>query len=391
MPQFQTLPPLSLYIHLPWCVRKCPYCDFNSHPLRQELPEQAYVAALLQDLERDLPSVWGRTVQNIFIGGGTPSLFSSDAIDRLLSGIRARLPLRPGAEITLEANPGTAEQARFSGYREAGVNRLSIGVQSLSDTHLHRLGRIHTAHEACLAIEAARKAGFDNCNLDLMFALPQQNLQQAMDDLRALIALQPEHLSWYQLTLEPNTLFHASPPQLPDDDQRTEMLLAGEDLLHRHGYARYEVSAWSQPDSQCRHNLNYWQFGDYLGIGAGAHAKISDADQQRIRRTSKQRHPTEYLQQAGTAHSILEQHDLSDADIVFEFALNRLRLKQPFTTTEFERVSGLSRKHLDIPLAAAVQQELLIRDNEQIRHTDRGWMFLNDLIERFLPQQHHAG
>ncbi len=386
MPDFQTLPPLALYVHIPWCVRKCPYCDFNSHPLREPLPEYEYVAALLRDLEQDLPSVWGRTVQSIFIGGGTPSLFSSDSIELLLSGIRARLPLKPGAEITLEANPGTAEQERFSGYREAGINRLSIGVQSLSDFHLRELGRIHNAQEAIRAVETARAAGFDNFNLDLMFGLPQQDRQQALDDLRAVIELQPTHLSWYQLTLEPNTLFHARPPPLPDDDQRAEMQAAGESLFEQHGYTQYEVSAWSQPGKQCRHNLNYWQFGDYLGIGAGAHAKISNAASGRICRSSRKRHPLEYLQHAATGSAVSERRELADADIVFEFALNRLRLKQAFTLTDFESACGLPRGSLEKPIAAAVVQGLLVRDGEQIRHTAQGWSFLNDLVEQFLPE-----
>jgi oxygen-independent coproporphyrinogen-3 oxidase len=324
-------------------------------------------------------------VQSVFIGGGTPSLFSSASIEQLLNGIRARIALKPGAEITLEANPGTVDQEHFSGYREAGVNRLSIGVQSLSDMHLRELGRIHNSRQAISAVEAARKAGFDSCNLDLMFGLPQQNRQQAMDDLQAVIELQPQHLSWYQLTLEPNTFFYHNPPQLPDDDAGTDMQFAGREMLEKNGYLQYEVSAWSQPGKQCRHNLNYWYFGDYLGIGAGAHAKISDAATQKVRRTSRKRHPGEYLKQAGTDSCIAEIRELSDADILFEFALNRLRLKQPFTVAEFERVSGLPAKHLDKPLDAAIQQGLLIHSNGQIQHTEQGWLFLNDLIERFLP------
>jgi oxygen-independent coproporphyrinogen-3 oxidase len=275
MPEFHILPPLSLYIHVPWCVRKCPYCDFNSHELRTELPEHQYIDALLQDLQQDLPRVWGRTVQTVFIGGGTPSLLSAEAIDRLLSGLRTCITLDPAAEVTLEANPGTVEAQRFSEYRSAGINRLSIGIQSFSNDLLQSLGRIHNRREAIRAAELAHGAGLDNFNLDLMFALPGQSQQQAAKDVHDAIALEPAHISYYQLTLEPNTWFHKHPPVLPDDDAAWQIQRQGQELLTEHGYLQYEVSAYARQDQRCRHNLNYWQFGDYLGIGAGAHGKIS--------------------------------------------------------------------------------------------------------------------
>ena len=383
--RFTATPPLSLYIHFPWCVRKCPYCDFNSHAVKNDLPEEAYIDALLADLEQELPSVWGRTVQSVFMGGGTPSLFSPDALDRLLAGIRARLPLKPDAEITLEANPGTVEQARFEGYRQAGINRLSIGVQSLNPDHLEVLGRIHSADEARRAAEAARNAGFDNINLDLMFGLPQQTVKQALDDLDALIALRPDHISWYQLTLEPNTLFHAQPPSLPDDDVRWAMQEQGQIRLAEHGYSQYEVSAFARDRHRCRHNLNYWSFGDYLGIGAGAHGKVSDAARSAITRRWKKRHPKNYLAAASDGSFLDGQRDLERAEAVFEFALNRLRLKQGFTLAEFEAASGLPATDIQALIVRACDDGLLDFDGKQVKHTDTGWRFLDDLIERFLP------
>ena len=295
---FAATPPLSLYIHIPWCMRKCPYCDFNSHEVREKIPETKYIRALTDDLEQDLPSVWGRTIETIFIGGGTPSLFSADAISQLLSDIRARIPLKPDAEITLEANPGTVDQERFKGFREAGINRLSIGVQSFQANLLRKIGRIHDDLEARVAIDAAQRAGFDNVNLDLMFGLPGQTTDQALADLQTAMALQPAHISWYELTIEPNTWFHRHPPEQPDDNLLLTMQEAGRELLEKGGYTRYEVSAFSQTGKQCRHNLNYWKFGDYLGIGAGAHAKITDAASCTIARTSKIKHPRAYLDNA---------------------------------------------------------------------------------------------
>ncbi len=390
---FNATPPLSLYIHFPWCLRKCPYCDFNSHALKDELPEQDYVDALLADLEQELPAVWGRTVQTVFMGGGTPSLFSAAAIDRLLSGVRARLPLSPDAEVTLEANPGTFEQGKFAGYRAAGVNRLSIGVQSLSDTQLLALGRVHDAAEARAAVQAARLAGFDNINLDLMFGLPAQSVDQAVEDLYAAIELQPQHLSWYQLTLEPNTLFHAQPPPLPDEDRKWTMQEAGQSRLSTGGYTQYEVSAWAQAGRQCRHNLNYWRFGDYIGIGAGAHGKLTDGGHGVIRRRWKKRHPRDYLAAAGGEGGLEGQRELDAAGAVFEFALNRLRLREGFTLTDFSAACGLTPEQIEPILAQAAGDGLLSLDNGRVNHTPRGWRFLDDLVECFLAEedQHARG
>lgn len=384
--RFTATPPLSLYIHFPWCVRKCPYCDFNSHAAGDELPEHAYIDALLKDLEQELPSVWGRTVQTVFMGGGTPSLFSAAAIDRLLSGVRARLPLNPGAEITLEANPGTLEQGKFAGYRAAGVNRLSIGVQSFSDPQLLALGRIHGATEAVDAARAAHSAGFDNFNLDLMFGLPGQTVGAAIADLAAATALQPTHLSWYQLTIEPNTLFHARPPVLPDDELKWAIQEAGQSHLRAYDYNQYEVSAYAQPQQRCRHNLNYWRFGDYIGIGAGAHGKLTAAGQGIIERRWKKRHPQDYLATAGTAACVEGQRQLSVADTVFEFALNRLRLREGFTTADFTTACGLEQEHIMPLLEQAIEAELLTLDDTRARHTEQGWRFLDNLIEHFLSE-----
>jgi len=390
--QFSAPPPLTLYIHFPWCVHKCPYCDFNSHAIKGEVPESAYVEALLRDLEQELPTVWGRTVQSVFMGGGTPSVFSPQAIDQLLSGVRARLPLSPDAEITLEANPGTVEQGKFAGYREAGVNRLSIGIQSLNDAHLKTLERIHSAAEAIHAATAARRAGFENFNLDLMFGLPGQTTAQSCDDLLAVIELQPTHLSWYQLTLEPNTRFYAMPPLLPDNDRLWDMQNRGHSQLAAHGYTQYEVSAFAQAGWRCRHNLNYWRFGDYIGIGAGAHGKITDGGQGVITRRWKQRHPQAYLQTAGSEQCIDGQHDLTEAEAVFEFALNQLRLRQGFDLDGFEAGCGLQRSRILPILQQATSDGLLVLDGSKVRHTDEGWRFLNDLLERFLPEEtQHAG
>ena len=387
MLRFQAPPPLSLYIHFPWCVRKCPYCDFNSHALRDTIPEQAYVDALLKDLEQELPGVWGRMVHSIFMGGGTPSLFSAPALERLLSGIRARLALNPDAEITLEANPGTAEQERFAGYRDAGVNRLSIGIQSFNDSHLHALGRIHDAEQSFRAVQAARVAGFANINLDLMFGLPDQDCAAANADLESALALQPEHLSWYQLTLEPNTRFHTDPPVLPDDDEKWEIQTLGQTVLASHGYTQYEVSAFARAGQRCRHNLNYWQFGDYIGIGAGAHGKITDAANGSVLRRWKKRHPRAYLEAAGLTAYLEGERALSESEIVFEYALNRLRLKEPFRLSEFESRCGLQRDWI-MPLIQRAQADgLMICDGDLAQHTGPGWLFLNDLLERFLPEE----
>ncbi len=382
--RFSALPPLSLYVHFPWCVRKCPYCDFNSHPLRGPLPEAAYTDALLADLEHDLPRVWGRPVHTVFLGGGTPSLMSPAAIDRLLSGIRARLPLAPEAEITLEANPGTVELAQFAGYRAAGVNRLSIGIQSFDNVQLSALGRIHGRDEALAAAGAARAAGFDNVNLDLMFGLPGQTTDAAVADLRTALAQQSTHLSLYQLTLEPNTPFHAAPPPLPDDETVAGMQEILQQELATHGFRQYEVSAYARPGHECRHNRNYWQFGDYLGIGAGAHAKITDADG--ITRLWKRKQPQDYLAHAGDKAAIGGESRLAPDDAVFEFMLNGLRLTDGLALNLFEERAGLGRSRLDKPLLAAQARGLLEITATRLRPTPLGRRFLNDLVELFLPE-----
>jgi oxygen-independent coproporphyrinogen-3 oxidase len=383
MTRISTLPPLSLYVHLPWCVRKCPYCDFNSHTLRGDLAEPAYIAALLRDLEYDLPRVYGRTVRTIFIGGGTPSLFSPEAIEQLLSGIRARIGVAPDAEITLEANPGTVDSGRFAGFRQAGVNRLSIGVQSFDDAKLAALGRIHGGGQARAAAEAARIAGFDNVNLDLMYGLPGQTGEQALADLRRAIELDPTHLSVYQLTIEPNTRFHTDPPPLPDDDALCDMQERIQAALAQSGYAQYEVSAYAKAGFACRHNLNYWQFGDYLGIGAGAHAKLSDADT--VKRLWKVKHPDDYLTRAGTARALGGETRASDSDLPFEFMLNALRLTEGFEPQLYGERTGLALAAIEPQLADAASRGLLQHTAARVRATPLGRRFLNDLVGVFLP------
>jgi oxygen-independent coproporphyrinogen-3 oxidase len=380
---FTATPPLSLYIHIPWCVRKCPYCDFNSHEAPNGIPQQAYVSALLADLEQELPAVWSRPVESIFIGGGTPSLFTPEAIEQLLSAVRSRVPLKPGAEITLEANPGTVDREHFEGFRAAGINRLSIGVQSFQDNSLERIGRIHNGREAIRAAEAAHNAGFDNFNLDLMFGLPGQAQSQALDDLRTAIDLEPAHLSWYELTIEPNTWFYRHPPQLPDDTALWDMQLAGRALLEQNGYARYEVSAWSQPGRQCRHNLNYWQFGDYLGIGAGAHGKITNAATQKINRRTKIRHPKQYLDAKAFASSCKE---LTANDVALEFVMNALRLDAGFSTALFTATTGLPVTTIADAATAAMDAGLLVSEDNSLRASERGQRYLNELLQYWLPE-----
>ena len=379
-----TLPPLSLYIHLPWCVRKCPYCDFNSHALRDEIPAQTYVDALIRDLEHDLPRVWGRRVQTIFIGGGTPSLFDPAHIDALLAGVRARIAVSANAEITLEANPGTVDAARFAGYRTAGVNRLSIGIQSFNDGHLSALGRIHGRAEALRAATAARAAGFDNFNLDLMYGLPGQTLAEALADIDAALAFSPPHVSAYQLTLEPNTEFHRRPPALPDDDAVADMHAAIAARLAEAGFAHYEVSAYARAGHACRHNLNYWTFGDYLGIGAGAHAKISAAHG--VVRLAKTRAPKAFMQHAGSANAVASEQRIDASELPFEFMLNGLRLHAGVALADFEQRTGLARAAIAPMLAAARERGLLEPcGDEAWRPTALGQRFLNDLIALFLP------
>lgn len=383
---FTALPPLSLYLHLPWCARKCPYCDFNSHEARGGIAEDAYVDALIADLEQELPAVWGRPVETVFIGGGTPSLFSAAAIDRLLSALRALLPLAAQAEITMEANPGSAEAVKFAELRAIGINRLSIGVQSFDDDMLQRLGRVHGAAEAIAAAEAAHAAGFEEINLDLMYGLPMQNADQALADLEQAIALRPSHLSHYQLTLEPNTRFAHAPPPLPDEDTLWTMQDLCQARLAAAGYQQYEVSAYARAGHRCRHNLNYWLFGDYLGIGAGAHAKISSAMSQQIVRSAKVRHPRDYLAKAAGPARIAEQRTLTRREAAFEFMLNALRLNEGFPVTLFAQHAGLPLLVVEAPLRLAEEKGLIERDLHHIRPTELGRRFLNDLTALFLPE-----
>ena len=381
--RFTALPPLALYVHLPWCVRKCPYCDFNSHERGEELPEREYVAALVADLEGLLPSVWGRRIVSIFFGGGTPSLFSPEAIERLLSEIRARVPVEPGAEITLEANPGTAEAGRFRGYRAAGVNRLSLGVQSFDDAMLARLGRIHSADEARRAIAIACET-FGNVNLDLMYGLPGQSLAMAGGDVAEGIRWQTPHLSAYQLTIEPNTVFYSRPPALPEHDTCADMQLVYERALAEAGFEHYETSAFAQPGRRCRHNLNYWEFGDYLGIGAGAHGKVSFAD--RVTRHARIKQPNQYMEAAMRGASLAEDRTIDPRELPFEFMLNALRLVEGFPSELFSARTGVPLRALEKRLSMAEQKGLLERDRERLRPSERGRLFLNELTGLFLPE-----
>jgi oxygen-independent coproporphyrinogen-3 oxidase len=381
------LPPLALYVHLPWCIRKCPYCDFNSHEARGALPEDDYVAALIADLESALPDVWGRRVHSVFFGGGTPSLFSARSLDRLLAAIRARLPLEPDAEVTLEANPGTFEADKFRDFRALGVNRLSIGIQSFNPKHLRALARIHDDREAHRAVEIAH-AHFDNFNLDLMYALPEQSAADAERDVDAALAARAPHLSFYHLTIEPNTVFFTRPPPLPDEDASAEIGDLVERRLLDAGYAHYETSAYARPGAACRHNLNYWRFGDYLGIGAGAHAKISFAD--RIVREARARTPTEYMRRVGAGTQVVERRELGRRDLPFEFMMNALRLAEGFPVSMFAERTGLPIVAAERALAQAEARGLLERDHERIRPTALGRRYLNDLLELFLPEARDA-
>lgn len=380
--------PLSLYIHYPWCVRKCPYCDFNSHASAEVIPEQAYLEALLADLERHLPQVWGRRIDSVFIGGGTPSLITPDGLDWLLSELRSRLSLRPDGEISLEANPGTIDQGRFRAYREAGINRLSIGVQSFAAAQLEALGRIHNGKQAREAISAAQQAGFDQLNIDLMFGLPGQDPAGAEADLREGIASGVTHLSWYQLTIEPNTAFAHRPPVLPDEDRLWEIQTRGEELLAEAGLIQYETSAYARQGEQCRHNLNYWQFGDYLGIGAGAHGKLSDSATQTITRHWKLRHPERYIQAVSSAEgAIAGEQQLDKADRVLEFMMNALRLHQGFEMTQFESRTGLKLTVAQAALDEAKGLGLIEQADGWIRPTALGRMHLNRLLQCFMYEE----
>ncbi len=409
MLNFTTLPPLSLYIHYPWCVRKCPYCDFNSHTSpsveSDKQRDEQYIAALINDLQHELPAVWGRTVQSIFIGGGTPSLIQPEVLQQLISQIAALVNLSPMAEITMEANPGTVDQVKFAEFHSAGINRLSMGIQSFNDRLLQKIGRIHDGRQARQAIERAQSAGFDNINLDLMYALPGQTLDEAIADVQQAIAFQTTHLSHYQLTLEPNTLFASQPPPLPDDDLSYEMQIQCQELLSAQGFEHYEISAYAKPGKQCRHNLNYWQFGDYLGIGAGAHGKISDAARQTITRRWKEKHPQTYIGQnlcggiksadsdksfaknstkVNNSFMIGGEQQLSSQDIGFEFMLNSTRLIDGFATGLFARHTGLTIIQIEQGLKKAVELDLIEWDLHHIKPTERGLRYLNELQAIFL-------
>ena len=383
--QLGALPPLSLYVHLPWCLRKCPYCDFNSHESKGQLPEARYLDALRADLEASLPLVWGRKVHSIFVGGGTPSLFSPEGIDRLLADIRARLPLEPGLEVTLEANPGTFERERFKAFREAGVTRLSVGVQSFDDAALKTLGRVHDADQARAALAEAAEA-FDTFNIDLMYALPGQDLAALRRDLDAALSFGPPHLSVYHLTIEPNTVFATHPPAaLPDDDLASDMLDLIVERTAAAGLARYEVSAFARAGHRCAHNQNYWQFGDYLGIGAGAHGKLSFPH--RVLRQVRWREPAAYMQQALAGHAVSNQHEVARRDLPFEFMLNALRLREGFELKRYTERTGLPLSGIAQALEQAAARGLVERDDAAgvVRPSARGFDFLNDLQALFLP------
>lgn len=386
MLDLKTAPPLSLYVHIPWCVKKCPYCDFNSHVRGGGLPEQEYVAALLQDLEMELPDIWGRSIISVFIGGGTPSLFSAESIDSLLGGLRARLNLAPDIEITLEANPGTVEQQRFNEYRGCGINRISIGVQSFNAAHLQALGRIHDATEAARAVAVARQAGFENINIDLMYGLPRQTLQESIMDVETAISLQPTHISHYQLTIEPNTAFFHRPPVLPADDRIWDMQQQCQALLQLAGYTQYEVSAYARAQSRCVHNMNYWQFGDYVGIGAGAHQKLTLMNKMVIQRRWKQRLPEHYLATMAQKQHIEGRTEPTRSELKFEFMLNALRLTHGFDTSLFYERTGIPLSHIAEKLQAAEKRELLTWNHTLIKPTELGKRFLNELLLLFMEE-----
>lgn len=380
------LPPLSLYIHIPWCIQKCPYCDFNSHAVKQGIPEQEYIAHLLADLDLDLGYVQGRTLHSIFIGGGTPSVFSADGISTILNGVQKKIPFAPDIEITMEANPGTVEAERFAGYVKAGVSRFSIGVQSFQNEKLTRLGRIHRGNEACYAAELATAllttSSLQSFNLDLMHGLPEQSIDDALSDLRQAIALQPPHLSWYQLTIEPNTVFASKPPVLPEDDILWDIQEQGHALLTAAGYQQYETSAYAKPGFQCRHNLNYWRFGDYLGIGCGAHGKITVPEKGQIVRTVKVKHPKGYMD---LTKAYLDSETVVPVDeLAFEYFMNRFRLLEPWSVTEFTAFTGLPAASVEPILVNAMQLGLVKQPDQQYQITPHGVRYLNDLLQMFL-------
>ncbi|HET8697731.1 MAG TPA: radical SAM family heme chaperone HemW [Gammaproteobacteria bacterium] len=381
--ELERLPPLSLYVHLPWCVRKCPYCDFNSYESRGALPDEAYVDALLRDFDSELGLVRGRAIESVFIGGGTPSLFPGPAIGRLLEGIRARVTLAAAVEVTLEANPGAVEAGRFAQFRDAGVNRLSIGVQSFRDERLRALGRVHGGAEARRAVRLAKQAGFDSVNLDLMYGLPDDDAAGSIADLAAAVELEPEHVSWYQLTLEPNTAFERRPPALPDEDFVLDVERAGRELLTGAGFTRYEISAYARPGRECAHNSSYWRFGDYLGIGAGAHGKVTLPEQRAIERRAKTRNPRTYLVLAGTAAAVSVERIDTAAQARLEFLMNALRLVRGVSADCFEERAGQPFAALDAGVAAAVRRGWLVDEPRMLRPTALGLALLNPMLEMF--------
>jgi putative oxygen-independent coproporphyrinogen III oxidase len=374
-------PPLSLYIHIPWCVKKCPYCDFNSHESRNEIPEKRYLAALIKDLEQSVPRVYGRKIKSVFFGGGTPSLFSAESINKILSAVRMLTPLEYGAEVTLEANPGTVDTAHFAGYKQAGVNRISLGIQSFNANYLHALGRIHDDKQAIASAELALNT-FEHVNLDVMYALPNQTLAHALKDARQAIALNPDHLSFYHLTLEPNTPFHRTPPSLPSDDVSADMQEQIEAMLAENSYEHYETSAFCKPNSQARHNLNYWQFGDYLGIGAGAHSKLSFHD--KITRETRHKNPKAFMENAELDNAVDNSWAIAQADLGFEFMMNALRLTNGFEIKLFQERTGMPWEEISMRVAEALKKGLITQDLQKITPTLLGQRYLNNLLEIFL-------
>ena len=381
--------PLSLYIHLPWCIKKCPYCDFNSHEIQKSVPEEQYIDALIADLKHCANDVEGREIISIFIGGGTPSIFSAQNMHRLLKSTSELLTLSKNIEITIEANPGTMDQKNFAGFRNAGVNRISIGVQSFDNQLLQNLGRIHDAQAAIDSVRSAKQADFENINLDLMYALPQQDLNSAVTDVEQAIDLEPNHISYYQLTLEPNTNFYRHPPTLPNAQASWEIQQAGMQLLVKNGYTQYEVSAYAKEDRECAHNKNYWQFGDYLGIGAGAHQKISFPVENLIMRCEKPKHPQQYMRTMNDQIPTFETSTLNKQDIIFEFMLNSLRLKSGFSKQQFENHTGLRLQDIHTCLQTQIEEGLLVMENNTVRCSEHGYRFLDELLQSWLPNTRH--
>ena len=373
--------PLTLYIHIPWCIKKCPYCDFNSHPIKQEVPEKAYIQALIHDLQQTLPMIWGRPIQSIFFGGGTPSVLSPDGYDTLLSQIRALLPMVANAEITLEANPSTFEMNKFKLFKACGINRLSIGVQSFNDHQLKKIGRVHTADEAKMAVVMAHEVGFKNINVDLMYGLPEQPIDQSLITLKQAVELQPQHISFYQMTIEANTFFASVPPKLPSDDQSWSMMKEGQEQLANDDYEQYEISAYAKKGHQCQHNLNYWQFGDYVGIGAGAHGKLTT--EKGVVRTWKTKHPDQYMQQVMQA-SASYQKSLDELSLISEFLMNALRLHSGFSMALFEQTTGINFDRIEAKISQCVDIGLLEQEQDHIETSLLGKQFLNEIMMRFV-------